>query len=34
VFLFVPYYSFGVSNKISWTPYTDGSMIMLNAAPK
>jgi len=34
VFLFVPYYSFGVSNKVSWTPYTDGSMIMLNAAPK
>jgi peptide/nickel transport system substrate-binding protein len=34
VFLFVPFYNFGVSNKVSWTPYTDGSMIMLNAAPK
>jgi peptide/nickel transport system substrate-binding protein len=34
VFLFVPYYNFGVSNKVSWTPYADGSMVMLKAAPK
>jgi peptide/nickel transport system substrate-binding protein len=34
VFLFVPFYNFGVSNKLTWTPFTDGSMIMLDAVPK
>ncbi|HEX6512248.1 MAG TPA: ABC transporter substrate-binding protein [Chloroflexota bacterium] len=34
VFLFVPFYNFGVSNKVSWTPRADGNLYMNDARPK
>src|SRR5262249_4028558 len=34
VFLFVPFYNFGVSNKVDWTPRADGNLYMIDAKPK
>ncbi|MFI5266317.1 MAG: ABC transporter substrate-binding protein [Chloroflexota bacterium] len=34
VFLFVPFYNFGVSNKVSWPPRADGNLYMNDARPK
>jgi peptide/nickel transport system substrate-binding protein len=34
VFLFVPFYNFGVANKVNWTPRADGNLYMIDARPK